>query len=246
MTQTETASDLAPNRAPDERIICALDVPTTAEAAALVERVQDAVGFYKIGLQLFAAGGMDLARDLKADGRKVFLDWKLHDIGATVEKAAANLAEAGCDLLTVHARPQVMAAAARGVAGSGLKVLGVTVLTSLTAEDLIADDHSLSPADLVERRVRQALEAGIDGVVASPHEAARVRAIAAQAGRDDFLIVTPGVRPEGAALDDQARAATPEAALRAGATHLVIGRPITAAADPRQAALAIAETIALI
>lgn len=246
MTQTETVSDLAPNRAPDERIICALDVPTTAEAAALIERVQDAVGFYKIGLQLFAAGGMDLARDLKADGRKVFLDWKLHDIGATVEKAAANLAEAGCDLLTVHARPQVMAAAARGVAGSGLKVLGVTVLTSLTAEDLIADDHSLSPADLVERRVRQALEAGIDGVVASPHEAARVRAIAAQAGRDDFLIVTPGVRPEGAALDDQARAATPEAALRAGATHLVIGRPITAAADPRQAALAIAETIALI
>ncbi|MCA0367516.1 MAG: orotidine-5'-phosphate decarboxylase [Proteobacteria bacterium] len=246
MTQTETASDLAPNRAPDERIICALDVPTTAEAAALVERVQDAVGFYKIGLQLFAAGGMDLARDLKADGRKVFLDWKLHDIGATVEKAAANLAEAGCDLLTVHARPQVMAAAARGVAGSGLKVLGVTVLTSLTAEDLIADDHSLSPADLVERRVRQALEAGIDGVVASPHEAARVRDIATRAGRDDFLIVTPGVRPEGAALDDQARAATPEAALRAGATHLVIGRPITAAADPRQAALAIAETIALI
>ena len=246
MTQTETASDLAPNRAPDERIICALDVPTTVEAAALVQRVQDAVGFYKIGLQLFAAGGMDLARDLKADGRKVFLDWKLHDIGATVEKAAANLAEAGCDLLTVHARPQVMAAAARGVAGSGLKVLGVTVLTSLTAEDLIADDHSLSPADLVERRVRQALDAGIDGVVASPHEAARVKALAVEAGRDDFLIVTPGVRPEGAALDDQARAATPEAALRAGATHLVIGRPIRAAADPRQAALAIAETIALI
>ena len=136
MTQTET---LAPNRGPDERIICALDVPTIAEAAALVARVQDAVGFYKIGLQLFAAGGMDLARDLKTEGRKVFLDWKLHDIGATVEKAAANLADAGCDLLTVHARPQVMAAAARGVAGSGLKVLGVTVLTSLTAEDLAAD-----------------------------------------------------------------------------------------------------------
>jgi orotidine-5'-phosphate decarboxylase len=219
-------------------------VPTTAEAARLVETVQDAVGFYKIGLQLFAAGGMQLARDLKAEGRKVFLDWKLHDIGATVEKAAANLAGSGCDLLTVHARPQVMAAAARGVAGSGLKVLGVTVLTSLTAEDLAADDHALSPADLVEHRVRQALEAGIAGVVASPHEAARVREIATQAGRDDFLIVTPGVRPAGAALDDQARAATPEAALKAGATHLVIGRPITAAADPRQAARAIAEAIA--
>jgi orotidine-5'-phosphate decarboxylase len=233
-----------PEPRPDERIICALDVPTTAEAARLAQTVSDAVGFYKIGLQLFAAGGMDLARELKADGRKVFLDWKLHDIGATVEKAAANLAESGCDLLTVHARPQVMAAAARGTAGSGLKVLGVTVLTSLTAEDLAADDHALSPADLVELRVRQALEAGIDGVVSSPHEAARVREIATEAGRDDFLIVTPGVRPAGAALDDQARAATPEAALKAGATHLVIGRPITAAADPRQAARAIAEAIA--
>jgi orotidine-5'-phosphate decarboxylase len=243
MTQTQT---VAPNRGPDERIICALDVPTVAEAAALVARVQDAVGFYKIGLQLFAAGGMDLARDLKAEGRKVFLDWKLHDIGATVEKAAANLADAGCDLLTVHARPQVMAAAARGVAGSGLKILGVTVLTSLTAEDLAADDHSLSPADLVELRVRQALEAGIDGVVSSPHEAARVREIAVAAGRPDCLIVTPGVRPAGSALDDQARAATPEAALQAGATHLVIGRPITAATDPRAAALAVAESIALI
>lgn len=235
-----------PKRKPDERIICALDVPTTAQAAALVSQIQDAVGFYKIGLQLFATGGMDLARDLKAEGRKVFLDWKLHDIGATVEKAAASLADAGCDLLTVHARPQVMAAAARGVAGSNLKVLGVTVLTSLTADDLAADDHSLSPAELVELRVRQALEAGIDGVVSSPHEAARVKEIATLAGRDDFLIVTPGVRPSGAALDDQARAATPETALLAGATHLVIGRPITAAADPRAAALAVAESIALI
>jgi len=233
-----------PNGIPDERIICALDVPTTDEARALVERIGDAVGFYKIGLQLFAAGGMDLARELKADGRKVFLDWKLHDIGATVEKAAANLAASGCDLLTVHARPQVMAAAARGVAGSGLRVLGVTVLTSLSAEDVAADDHSLSPADLVELRVRQALDAGIDGVVSSPHEAARVREIAVAAGRPDFLIVTPGVRPAGAALDDQARAATPQAALKAGATHLVIGRPITAAADPRRAALAVAESIA--
>ena len=235
-----------PNRLPDDRIICALDVPTTAEARRLVERVEDAVGFYKIGLQLFAAGGMDLARDLKAQGRKVFLDWKLHDIGATVEKASANLAESGCDLLTVHARPQVMAAAARGVAGSGLKVLGVTVLTSLTAEDLAADDHALSPAELVEHRVRQALEAGIAGVVSSPHEAGRAREIAREAGRDDFLVVTPGVRPAGAALDDQARAATPESALRSGATHLVIGRPITAAADPREAARAIAESIALV
>ena len=239
MTQTNTAT-------PDQRIICALDVPTPAEAAALVARIGDAVGFYKIGLQLFAVGGMELARELKADGRKIFLDWKLHDIGATVEKATANLANADCDLLTVHARPQVMAAAVRGAAGSTMKVLGVTVLTSLTAEDLTADDHSLSPAELVERRVRQALDAGIDGVVSSPHEAARARALAVEAGRPDFLIVTPGVRPVGAALDDQARAATPQAALEAGATHLVIGRPITAASDPRAAALSIAQQIALI
>lgn len=243
MTQTNTAT---PNRAPDERIICALDVPTTSEAAALVTRIGDAVGFYKIGLQLFAVGGMDLARELKAQGCKIFLDWKLHDIGATVEKATANLANADCDLLTVHARPQVMAAAARGAAGSNMKVLGVTVLTSLTAEDLSADDHSLSPAELVERRVRQALDAGIDGVVSSPHEAARVRALAIEARRPDFLIVTPGVRPVGAAQDDQARAATPQAALQAGATHLVIGRPITASADPRAAAQEIAQQIALI
>ena len=230
--------------APDPRLICALDTPTTDEARALVDRLGDAVGFYKIGLQLFAAGGMELARDLKAEGRRVFLDWKLHDIGATVEKAAANLAGSGCDLLTVHARPQVMAAAARGVKGSGLKVLGVTVLTSLTADDVRADDHSLSPADLVALRVRQALDAGIDGVVSSPQEAARAREIARAAGRNDFLIVTPGVRPDGASLDDQARAATPSAALAAGASHLVIGRPITAAADPQAAARAIAESIA--
>lgn len=230
--------------APDPRLICALDTPTVDEARALVDRLGDAIGFYKVGLQLFAAGGMELARELKRDGRQVFLDWKLHDIGATVEKAAANLAGSGCDLLTVHARPQVMAAAARGVRGSPLKVLGVTVLTSLTADDVRADDHSLSPADLVELRVRQALDAGIDGVVSSPHEAARVREIARAAGRDDFLIVTPGVRPERSAADDQARAATPQAALKAGATHLVIGRPITAAADPREAARAIAESVA--
>lgn len=236
----------APNRPFDPRVICALDVPTTDKARALVDRIGDAVGFYKVGLQLFASDGMGLARELKAAGAQVFLDWKLHDIGATVEKATAVLANAGCDLLTVHARPQVMAAAARGAASSDLKILGVTVLTSLTDEDLKADDHSLSAADLVELRVCQALEAGIHGVVSSPHEAARVREIALAAGRDDFLIVTPGVRPTGAALDDQARAATPASALRSGATHLVIGRPITAVADPRAAAQAVSEEIALI
>lgn len=235
-----------PNRAPDPRLICALDVETADEARRLVARTDGAVGFFKIGLQLFATDGMALARELKAEGRQVFLDWKLHDIGATVQKAAAVLAGSGCDLLTVHARPQVMAAAMRGVEGSGLKVLGVTVLTSLTAEDVAADDHSLSPAELVEHRVRQALDAGVHGVVSSPHEAARVRDLAREAGREDFLIVTPGVRPAGAALNDQARAATPAQAIRDGATHLVVGRPITSASDPRAAAQAIAEEIALL
>lgn len=235
-----------PNRPADPRLICALDVPTADAARALVERLEASVCFYKIGLQLLASDGMGLARDLKAEGRQVFLDWKLHDIGATVEKAAAALAGSGCDFLTVHARPQVMAAAMRGVAGSELKVLGVTVLTSLTDADLAEDDHSLSASQLVEQRVRQALDSGLHGVVASPLEAARVRRLAREAGREDFLIVTPGVRPAGAAMDDQARAATPCDALEAGATHLVVGRPITAAADPREAALAIAEAIALV
>ena len=228
----------------DPRLICALDLPSADEARALTERLGDAVSFYKVGLQLFATDGMTLARQLKGAGKQVSLDWKLHDIGATVEKAAAALAGSGCDLLTVHARPQVMAAARKGAEGSGLKILGVTVLTSLTDADLSADDHSLSTADLVALRVRQALDAGIDGVVSSPHEAAQVRALAEAAGRPDFLIVTPGVRPAGAALDDQARAATPASALQAGATHLVVGRPITAAPDPRAAAQAIVQEMA--
>ena len=220
----------------DPRLIVPLDLPTRAEAEAMVERLGDAVSFYKIGLELLATGGMALAAELKAAGRQVFLDWKLHDIGATVEKAASAIAGTGAgDLLTVHARPQVMAAAVRGVKGSGLKVLGVTVLTSLTGQDLSETGHTLGIEALVERRIRQAVDAGADGVVASPFEAALARRI----GGAGFLVVTPGVRPAGAAMNDQARAATPADALRNGASHLVCGRPITAAADPRAAALAI-------
>jgi orotidine-5'-phosphate decarboxylase len=220
----------------DPRLILALDLPTRADAEAMVERLGDAVSFYKVGLQLLATGGMELAADLKARGRSVFLDWKLHDIGATVEKAAAAIAacEAG-DLLTVHAEPQVLAAAVKGVKGSGLKVLGVTVLTSLSVQDLGEMGYGLGVEALVERRIRQVVDAGADGVIASPHEAALARRI----GGEGFLVVTPGVRPAGAAMDDQARAATPADALRNGATHLVIGRPITAASDPRAAAAAI-------
>jgi orotidine-5'-phosphate decarboxylase len=224
----------------DPRLILALDLPTTDAARRLVEGLGDSVGFYKVGLQLLATDGMVLARELKTAGNQVFLDWKLHDIGATVEKAAAALADAGGDLLTVHAEPQVMAAAVRGVAGSGLKVLAVTVLTSLTDADLKEIGYGFGAADLVERRVRQALDAGCAGVVASPQEAAMARRM----GGPGFLVVTPGVRPAGSAMDDQARAATPASALRSGASHLVIGRPITAAADPRAAALAIVAEMA--
>ena len=225
----------------DPRLIVALDLPGRADAEAMVERLGDSVSFYKIGLQLFPAGGMEMARDLKARGRRVFLDWKLHDIGATVEKAAAAIAATGAgDLLTVHAEPQVLAAAVRGARGSGLKVLGVTVLTSLSGQDLGEIGYGLGVEALVGRRIRQAQDAGADGVIASPHEARLARSI----GGPDFLVITPGVRPAGANLDDQARAATPADALANGASHLVIGRPITAADDPRAAALAIAGEMA--
>lgn len=226
----------------DERIIVPLDLPTRAEAEAMVERLGDAVNVYKIGLQLLATDGMAMARDLKNRGRKVFADWKLHDIGATVEKASAALAATGaCDLLTVHAEPQVLKAAVKGRgAAREMKILGVTVMTSLTGQDLAEIGYGLGVEALVERRIRQVLDAGADGVIASPHEAAMARRI----GGEGFLVITPGVRPSWASMDDQARAATPKEAIDAGATHLVCGRPITGAADPREAALRIAAEIA--
>ncbi|HWE46497.1 MAG TPA: orotidine-5'-phosphate decarboxylase [Caulobacteraceae bacterium] len=223
----------------DPRLIVALDLPTVDEARAVTERLGDAVSFYKVGLQLLATNGMTLARDLKAGGKQVFLDWKLHDIGATVEKAAAALAGAGGDFLTVHGEPQVMRAAVRGRGSAELKILAVTVLTSLSDHDLADIGYVDTAADLVARRVRQAIACGCDGVISSPNEASRARSIARAEGREDFLVVTPGIRPAGAALDDQARAATPGSALQAGATHLVVGRPITGASDPRAAALEI-------
>ena len=225
----------------DPRLIVALDLPSRAEAEALVERLGDAVVFYKIGLQLLAMGSMDMARDLKLRGRKVFLDWKLHDIGATVEKATAAIvaSEAG-DFLTVHAEPQVLAAAVRGRDAAPLKILGVTVLTSLAGQDLGEIGYGMSVETLVERRIRQVLEAGADGVIVSPREAALARRI----GGPNLLVVTPGVRPAWAGLDDQARAETPAHTLGQGASHIVCGRPITAADDPRAAALAIAEEMA--
>jgi orotidine-5'-phosphate decarboxylase len=220
----------------DPRLIAALDVPTVGEAEALVERIGDAVSFYKVGLELLAVGGMELARTLRGSGRKVFTDWKLHDIGNQVERATAAIAASqACDFLTVHGEPQAMAAAVKGRAGAPIQLLAVTVLTSLADADLAEIGYPMSARQLVERRVRQAVDAGFDGVISSPHEAAMARSI----GGPGFLVVTPGVRPAGAALGDQARAAAPADALAAGASHLVVGRPITAATDPRAAALAI-------
>ena len=225
----------------DPRLIVPLDLPSADEARGMVEALGDSISFYKVGLELFAGGeGMTLARELKATGKQVFLDWKLHDIGATVQRAAAVLASAGCDFLTVHGEPQVMASAVRGRGASGLKILAVTVLTSLSDEDLAEVGYHDNARALVERRIHQAIAAGCDGVVASPHEAALARTL----GGKDFLVVTPGVRPDWSAKNDQARVATPRDALQAGASHIVCGRPITAANDPQDAARRVAMEMA--
>ena len=216
----------------DPRLIVPLDLPTVDQAREMVAAIGEAASFYKIGLELFASDGMTLARELKAQGKQIFLDWKLHDIGTTVQRSAAVLAESGCDFLTVHGEPQVMAAAVRGRGRSNLKVLAVTVLTSLSDEDLLGMGFTETARSLVGRRIHHAVAAGCDGVIASPHEAQLARAI----GGPDFLVVTPGVRPDWAAKNDQARAATPAQALQAGASHIVCGRPITGANDPQAAA----------
>lgn len=226
--------------AADPRLIVPLDLPTADEARRMIDQLGEAVSFYKVGLELFASDGMALARELKGQGKQVFLDWKLHDIGTTVQRAAAVLAQSGCDFLTVHGEPQVMASAVRGRGASQLKILAVTVLTSLGDQDLEEMGYAETARSLVERRIHQAIAAGCDGVIASPHEAALARSL----GGRDFLVVTPGVRPDWAAKNDQARAATPLEALKAGASHIVCGRPITAANDPQAAALRVAGEMA--
>ena len=218
-----------------DRLIVALDVPTSADASRLVAALGDSVGFYKIGLELAYGGGLALAERLVGDGKKVFIDVKLHDIPATVERAAANLARLGATFLTVHAFPQTMVAAKAGVAGSGLAILGVTVMTSVDDADLATAGYALTVRDLVERRTDQAIAAGIDGLVLSAEEVAAMR----DRVGPELRLVTPGIRPAGAALGDQKRVMTPAAALRAGADHLVVGRPISQAPDPRAAARAI-------
>lgn len=222
----------------DDRLIVALDVPNVVAGLDLAGRIGDAVSFYKVGLGMLTSGGFALANELKQEqGKRVFLDLKLFDIGATIEAAVRGVARHDLDFLTVHGDPQVVRAAAEGAAGSGLRVLAVTVLTSLDRADL--DANLIRPGDIHEitrDRAARALEAGADGVIASPQEAAMIRALPQAAGK---LIVTPGIRPAGAATGDQKRIATPAQAIADGADHIVVGRPVWQAADPRAAAQAI-------
>lgn len=218
----------------DDRLIVALDVPNALQGLQLAEKLGDSVSFYKIGLGMLTGGGLALANELKAEhGKRIFLDMKLFDIGATVEAAVRGLAAYDLDFLTVHGDPHVVRAAKEGAAGKGLKILAVTILTSLDRADL--DAGLIRPGavqDIVIERAARAFEAGADGVIASPQEAALIRALPGAMGK---LIVTPGVRPSGAALGDQKRVATPAQAVRDGADHIVVGRPVWAAADPKAA-----------
>jgi|TARA_B110000971_G_scaffold26645_1_gene24012 orotidine-5'-phosphate decarboxylase len=222
----------------DDRLIVAMDVPNAIDGLKMAEQLGDAVSFYKIGLGMLTGGGLALANELKAEfGKRIFLDMKLFDIGATVEHAVRGLAQFDLDFLTVHGDPHVVHAAKEGSAGKELKILAVTILTSLDRTDL---DGALIKsgliADLVVERAGKAFDAGADGVIASPQEAALIRALPEAKGK---LIVTPGVRPAGAALGDQKRVATPAQAVANGADHVVVGRPIWKSPSPRAAALAI-------
>lgn len=224
---------------PDRRLIVALDLPTVEDAQAMADRLGDTVGFYKIGLELAFVGGLDLTRRLIADGKEIFLDLKLHDIPNTVMRATAQVAQIGARFLTVHAYPQTMRAALDGLGGSDLKILGVSALTSSSDTDLRDAGYRDTASELVLRRAGQAAALGVHGLVLSPLEAQAVRAAVGPA----LILVTPGVRPAGAAAGDQKRVLTPGEAIAAGADHLVVGRPITAARDPRAAAIAIVEAM---
>jgi orotidine-5'-phosphate decarboxylase len=222
-----------------ERLIVALDVASVAEAEALVARLGETVSFYKIGYQLAFAGGIDLARALAGAGKRIFLDLKLHDIGHTVARGIESVARLGAAFVTVHAYPQTMHAAVDARRGSDLRVLAVTVLTSYDDADLAAAGYDFTVPELVAERAAQARDVGVDGLVCSGAEAATLRAIVG-AG---MVLVTPGIRPAGAAPGDQKRIMTPADAIAAGADHLVVGRPIVAAPDPRAAAAAIVAEI---
>ncbi len=222
----------------DDRLIVALDVPNALEGLKLAQQIGDAVSFYKIGLGMLTGGGLALANELKDDhGKRIFMDLKLFDIGATIEKAVRGLSQFDLDFLTVQGDPHVVRAAQEGKGGSDMKILAVTVLTSLDRDDL--DDNLIrdgSVAEIAVDRAARALAAGADGVITSPHEAVAIRTLPEAEGR---LIVTPGVRPAGSDLGDQKRVMTPAEAIRNGADHVVVGRPVWTASDPKAAASAI-------
>lgn len=222
-----------------DRLIVGLDVPTLAEAEAIVRELDGVVSFYKIGYQLAFAGGLDFARELAAGGTRVFLDMKLLDIDNTVAKGVDNIVKMGVTMLTLHAYPKAMAAAVEAARGSPLRLLAVTVLTSMDDADLVAAGYRDGARTLVAKRARQALEAGMGGIVCSAAEAAEVRSLVGP----DLAVVTPGIRPAGADHGDQKRVLTPADAIRSGASHLVVARPIVGAKDRRAAAQAILDEI---
>ena len=225
---------------PRDRLIVALDVSSVAAAEAMVEKLGDAVSFYKIGYQLAFAGGLSFAETLIRGGKKVFVDLKLHDIGNTVAKGVESVAKLGATFLTVHAYPQTMHAAVDARKGSGLRILAVTVLTSYDDADLAAAGYDFTVPELVAERAAQARDIGVDGLVCSAEEAERLRGIASTG----MVLVTPGIRPAGADKGDQKRIMTPAAAIAAGADYLVVGRPVVAAPDPKAAAEAIVKEFA--
>ncbi|WP_046120024.1 orotidine-5'-phosphate decarboxylase [Ensifer aridi] len=220
---------------PRDRLIVGLDLPTIAEAEKIVSTLGDEVVFYKIGYQLAFGGGLEFARDLAAGGKKVFLDMKLLDIDNTVAKGVENIVRMGMSMLTLHAYPKAMKAAVEAAKGSDLCLLGVTVLTSMDEQDVIDAGYEYDPHTLVLRRAEQARAVGMGGIVCSAEEAAAVRKIIGA----DMALVTPGIRPTGADKGDQKRVMTPAEAIRAGSSHLVVGRPIVQAPDPLAASRAI-------
>jgi orotidine-5'-phosphate decarboxylase len=223
-----------------ERLIVGLDVPSIAEAEALVARLGDAVSFYKIGYQLAFAGGIDFARVLASAGKQIFLDLKLHDIGNTVARGVESVARLGASFLTVHAYPQTMHAAVDARKGTNLRLLAVTVLTSYDDADLAAAGYDFTVSELVAERAAQARDVGIDGLVCSALEVEMLRPLLGPG----MVLVTPGIRPADAETGDQKRVMTPAAAIAAGADYLVVGRPVIAASDPKAAADAIVAEIA--
>ncbi|SEB60886.1 orotidine-5'-phosphate decarboxylase [Nitratireductor aquibiodomus] len=223
-----------------DRLIVGLDVPTLTEADRVVAALGDTVSFYKIGHQLAFAGGLGFARELAGSGKKIFLDMKLLDIDNTVAKGVENIARMGMTMLTIHAYPKAMRAAVQAAEGSGLTLLGVTVLTSMDDADLNEAGYALTARELVKKRVAQAREAGMGGIVCAPTEVNEMRDVAGPG----MALVTPGIRPAGSDHGDQKRVMTPGDAIRAGGSHLVVARPIVAAQDPKAAAQSILDEMA--